>query len=433
MKQWPLVSFLIAQVACAQFQERKVPLVTWNDYDQAPHDYYEGEPQDPASVLFRDIKEGSKVPDTRSGKAYALWLMRELNVPLQSQMLVFSKTGLQRKVVSPATPRAMFFNDQTAITWIQDGMIEIESFDPLRGPVFYILEGTENRSAIERVRFARRESCLGGCHAGSATNYLPGMLARSLHTDAAGNPARVDKAGIAMNAISVHENMSHAMPIRERWGGWYVSGAPQGVAHLGNTFMTREGKSSPALDLAGIHKLMPHGNSSNIVALLIHDHQIGLMNQLYEAFYRWRTHQFFLKLKNDGVQDQRLDVLSSGNTHDVDAAVGRAVDQFLFVGEAALPDIPIQADPEFVSVFMKGAKKDGEGRSLRDLDLRTRILKYRCSHLIYSPQFQGMPKDFRQAVYAKLKEKLHDAASHLPAAERAIIWEILKATLPDLV
>jgi hypothetical protein len=385
-------------------------------------------------MLFRQIKAGLKVPDTSSGRAYALWLMRELNVPLESQMLVFSKTGLQRKVVSPETPRAMFFNDQTAITWIQDGMIEIESFDPLRGPVFYILEGTENRAVVEKVRFARRESCLGGCHAGSATNYLPGMLARSLHTDAAGNPARVDKSGIAINAISVHENMSHAMPIKERWGGWYVTGAPHGVDHLGNIFVPRAGQSLPAPDLSGIQDLMPHGKSSNIVALLIHDHQIGLMNKLYEALYRWRTHQFFMKLKADGVQDQRLEVLSSGKTHDVDAAIARAADEFLFMGEAALPDTPIQPDPAFLKVFSAGAKQDAEGRSLRQLDLRTRILKHRCSHLIYSPQFQGMPQEFRSAVYAKLREKLQGdkAASHLPAEERASIWSILKATLPDL-
>jgi hypothetical protein len=416
---------------CSAETERKVPLVTWNDYEQTPHDYYELEPQDPASVLFRQIKAGTKTPDTTSGKAYAMWLMRELHIPLQSQMLVFSKTGLQRKVVSPETPRAMFFNDHTAVTWIQDGMIEIESFDPQLGPVFYILEGTEKRDSVQAVKFARRESCLNGCHAGSATNYLPGMLARSLHTDALGNPARVDKSGIAINAISVHENMSHAMPIKERWGGWYVTGAPAGVDHLGNLFVPKKGQDLPAPDLSGLQDLLPHGHSSNIVALLIHDHQIGLMNALYQALYRWRTHRFFQKLKADGVQDQRLEVLSSGKTHHVEASIHRVVDELLFKDEAPLPSTAITPDPAFVQVFTAAAKKDAQGRSLRDLDLSTRILKHRCSHLIYCPQLQGMPAEFRTAIYQRLRQSLSDKASHLPEAERQAVLQILESTLSD--
>ena len=36
---------------------------------------------------------------------------------------------------------------------------------------------------------------------------------------------------------------------------------------------------------------------------------------------------------------------------------------------------------------------DVAGRSLRDFDLTTRLFKYPCSFLIYSPQFDGLPDE----------------------------------------
>ena len=417
----------------ADEQARKLPLVTWNDYEQHPHDYYEGEPQDPASVLFRQIQAGTKQPDTTSGRNYFLWLLKELQVPVESQLLVVSKTGLQRKVVSPATPRAMFFSDQTAITWIQDGMIEVQSFDAGRGPVFYILEGTETRQQVGKVRFARRESCLNGCHAGSATNYLPGLLARSLHVDLEGKPTSVDKAGIVVNAISLHENMSHAMPLRERWGGWAVTGAPAGLEHLGNILVPRGSQPLPFPDLKPMQEVLPYGTNSHIVPLLLHDHQVGLMNELYEALYRWRTHDFYAEKVRLGFKDDRLAVLSSTQTHAVAEGLESLVAELLFKDEAALPGVPITPDAGFLRAFSSQARRDARGRSLRDFQLTTHLLKHRCSHLIHSPQLLAMPAPFLQQLYARLDAALcgrSSAGKHLPAEERQAIREILLSVQP---
>lgn len=427
-------AFLCCALALPLLAEpARLPLVTWNDYEQHPHDYYEGTAQDPASILFRQIQAGKKQPDTSSGRNYFLWLLRELQVPVESQLLVVSKTGLQRKVVSPATPRAMFFNDQTAITWIQDGMIEVQSFDAGRGPVFYILEGTETRQQVQKVRFARRESCLNGCHAGSATNYLPGLLARSLHVDAEGKPTSVDKAGIVVNAISLHENMSHAMPLRERWGGWAVTGAPAGVEHLGNILVPRGSAPLPFPDLTPMREVLPYGTSSHIVPLLLHDHQVGLMNKLYEALYRWRTHAFYEEKVRLGFKDDRLAVLSSTQTHAVAEGIEKLVAELLFKDEAALPGVPLQPDPAFLRAFSAGARRDKAGRALRDLDLTTRLLKYRCSHLLHSPQLLAMPQPFLHQLYTRLAHALKgksNTAAHLPAEERQSIHEILLSVQP---
>jgi len=48
--------------------------------------------------------------DPRTG--YLLPLLESLGVPVESQLLVFSKTGVQRAYTSPRNPRALFFDHQ---------------------------------------------------------------------------------------------------------------------------------------------------------------------------------------------------------------------------------------------------------------------------------------------------------------------------------
>ena len=79
--------------------------------------------------------------------------------------------------------------------------------------------------------------------------------------------------------------------------------------------------------------------------------------------------------------------------------------------------------------------EDAEGRSLRDFDLKSRLMKHRCSHLILSPQVQGMPREFRTLVYGRLREVLTARPAiagfeHLSDDERVTILEILEETVP---
>jgi hypothetical protein len=409
--------------------------VSFNDYDQPPHNYYEGEARDPVSILKRQIASGEKTPDTSSARGYVDWLLRELRIPPASQTVVFSKTGLQRKVVSPHNPRALFFNDQTYMTWIPGGMIELASYDPERGPLFFILEGTE-RQPPAAVRYNQRESCLTGCHAGSATNYLPGLLARSLYVDAAGNPANVDASGIVVNAIGNHENMFHTMPLRERWGGWFVTGAPEKTGHIGNIlFPSRGGPPADAPSLGAAPASYPHGPSSDVLALMVQDHQIGLLNTLYESLYRWRNTLFLVNEKRGKAGHPPLQQIEGAELADVLEHVEKTVGQFLFAGEAALPEGGVKGDPAFIAAYQKEKRADSKGRSLRDFDLRTRLMKHRCSPMILSPQVQGMPAPFRALVFRRIREVLEAKTpapgfEHLPADERAAILEVLMETVP---
>jgi hypothetical protein len=82
---------------------------------------------------------------------------------------------------------------------------------------------------------------------------------------------------------------------------------------------------------------------------------------------------------------------------------------------------------------------DTRGRSLRDLDLRSRIFRYPCSYLIYSEPFDALPEHARAAIYARMWAVLSGAVDderyrRLTAADRRAIVEILRDTksgLPD--
>ncbi len=54
----------------------------------------------------------------------------------------------------------------------------------------------------------------------------------------------------------------------------------------------------------------------------------------------------------------------------------------LFADEQNL--LPVQGTSPFAENFAKDSPRDPQGRSLRDLDLTTRLFKYPCSYLIYS-------------------------------------------------
>ena len=114
------------------------------------------------------------------------------------------------------------------------------------------------------------------------------------------------------------------------------------------------------------------------------------------------------------------------------------VDSLLFIDEVPLP-VKVQGSSGFAEVFSAQGPRDTKGRSLRDLDLSRRLLKYPCSYLIYSPAFDALPARAKTAVYERLWTVLSgkdpDAAyKKLSPADRQAIIEILretKAGLPD--
>jgi len=83
----------------------------------------------------------------------------------------------------------------------------------------------------------------------------------------------------------------------------------------------------------------------------------------------------------------------------------------LFVDEAALLS-PVQGVTRFARAFAERGPRDRLGRSLRELDLQTRLFRYRCSYMIYSPAFEALPDPIRTAVYGRMREVLERREDH---------------------
>ena len=81
------------------------------------------------------------------------------------------------------------------------------------------------------------------------------------------------------------------------------------------------------------------------------------------------------------------------------------VDYMLFVDEAPLVG-PVKGTSGFAESFVARGPRDGQGRSLREFDLRRRLFKYPCSYMIYTPAFDALPPAAKSAVYARLWEVL---------------------------
>jgi hypothetical protein len=120
----------------------------------------------------------------------------------------------------------------------------------------------------------------------------------------------------------------------------------------------------------------------------------------------------------------------------LESAVEDLVDYLLFVDESPLPG-PVAGPSGFAATFNASGPRDSSGRSLRDLDLTRRLLKYPCSYLIYSEPFDGLPATAKAAVYQRLWNVLNgqvsgDRYDSLSAADRTAVIEILRDTKTDL-
>jgi len=376
--------------------------------------YATQQPHDAIAQLNEKLAAGSTTLTYEPGSGYLRSVLSALDLPVESQLAVFSKTSVQARIISPINPRTIFFNDRVVVGWPRGGFIEAAALDPQLGVVFYDL----NQQASASPRFERGNGCLE-CHMSlEATLSVPGMLLRS-------EAARAD--GWTMRRLG-NEVVDHRLPLSKRWGGWYVTGRDVTVASRGNLMLrdeTEEGlltmpKAIAAetlhgkFDLAGY--LSPY---SDIVALMVFDHQLHMMNLL--ARMSWETRA--AEAKPDA---KRL----------IDAVAREVADYMLFVDEAPLPS-RVVGTSGFAERFSARGPKDSRDRSLYQLDLTTRLSRYPCSYMIYSDAFDGLPAAARAAIYQRMYAVLSGTEqmprySHLSPSDRRAIVEILRETKPDL-
>lgn len=401
----------------------------YNDYELEPHGYFSKEAKDPVTLLMKRVQQGEVQIKEPNGKPLVERLLRELGLDRDTQVLVFSRTSLQRREVSYSNPRALYFNESVYLGWMPDGRIEIASFDPELGPIFYFQRELDDKSSplLERTR-----SCLG-CHAGDATNFLPGSLGRSVYPD---------QSGRSLRSIDDYRRSGHHIPLHDRYGGWFVSGNHGSMRHMGNAIASRKG-GKITIDreqYANIEKLDRFFSTdaypapgSDIAALLVFDHQVTMHHRLVEAAYRARQSLFDSKL-DPGETD--VSKLNEGRSID-EFIEGRdkVVDYLLFREETPIPEV--SCDPGFRRAFNANRITDSRNRSLKDLQLKGRIFENRCSYMIYSPTFEQFPPMLKGAIYERIHEILTapgpiEGFEYLGKAEKRRILEILHETKDDL-
>ena len=338
-----------------------------------------------------------------------------LNVSVDSQIVVFSKTSLQSNIIQPRNPRVIYFNDSVVVAWVRGGFIEIAAHDPAQGAVFYrVLRSTTGPPAM-----FRDNSCLQ-CHNSFATLGVPGFLAKSI-------PSAVD--GNALPWLGNYLT-DHRSPITERWAGWYVTGKAGSSRHLGNAPVADRNIDDVKIEDANLNLadlrsrfdtsgyLSPH---SDVVALLVFDHQLRMMNLLTRIGWQARTL----------AHDSRSDAAIVTGLRDI---AGETVDYMLFVDEAPLSGV--SGTSGFAESFGRRGPRDRKGRSLRDFDLKQRLFTNPCSYMIYSEAFEQLPPAAKSAIYQRLWDVLAGRVrapkyARLSAADRDRIIEILRETKRD--
>lgn len=402
------------------------------DYELPPINYSAAPASNAVSRLQARLDAGRGRLPLGEPTACLREVLAALEVPVASQVLVFSKTSLQRALIEPRRPRAIYFSEDAYVGWVPGGLMEVAVTDPQLGLAFYRFDP---RDTAPPVRFARDADCLS-CHAGSLTRDWPGLMVRSVFPDARGEP--IVSAGTFL--------IGHESPLSERWGGWYVTGTHGAARHLGNVIAT-EAASGATLDreaganvtnLAGYFATSQYLRpDSDIVALMVLEHQVGMHTRLAQAALRVRKWMAYQQNLQRELKEPVTDVPEGTALRVVETEAGRIVEHLLFCDEAALPAGGVHGAGDFERAFRRNKCTDPRGRSLKDFDLRTRLFAWRCSYMIYSQAFDALPPALKACVYQRLKAVLTTPAppkrfAHSPAAERAAIGEILLATKPDL-
>lgn len=402
-----LAALLLGAATCGADASAGEPVGVGN-----PIHGYDAPPSlDRLARLKVDVEAGRVSLDAGDELALLRSVLRALDVPASSQMLVTSATSFQKTIISPKRPRALYFNDDTYVGFVPGGQIEVIAIDPERGGMFYIFNRLE-RGKVPRIR--RSENCLT-CHATAQMDEIPQLVIESVVPGITGGGEmafRRDQSG-------------HGVPLGDRFGGWLVTGAPDFPKHQGNILVEwAEGKAverpmKPGDLFDPARYLLP---TSDILPQLLHEHQVGFINRAVAATYRARV----LLHENDG------------NAEAIDAGLvplaRELVRYLLFADEVPLPEGAVTGSEEFKADFLAGRRVASNGHSLRDLDLETRLLRFRCSYMIESPSFAGLPGPLRRTVDRELARALDTATeaqdyAYLPAEEKRIIRAILEETL----
>ncbi len=425
-RAWWLAAGAIATIGCATAFE-DLDGVFQGSPDHPAIQYGALPSHDPVADLNRKLQAGEAELKFEDTSGYLRPLLEALHVPIESQIVAFAKTSVQRQRINPFNPRTLFFNDSVVVGWVHGGFIEVAAQDPEQGIVFYTLD-QQSPAGDQKMKIAGRPQLVAGrgclsCHVSYATLGVPGMLLRSVFPAPDGNA--LYQAGSYVT--------DHRSPVEQRFGGWFVTGNPGPNRHLGNAVLTNiEAPESMVTDetlhvqsLQGKfdtgYYLSPY---SDLAALMVFDHQMEMMNLMVRV--GWEARYALYEGQHGGATTpERLR-----------QAVEALVDYMLFVEEAPLAG-RMEGSSGFAAKFSATGPRDSQGRSLRQLDLERRLMRYPCSYMIYTSTFDALPGEAKRAIYQRMWQILSGQehggkyARLLPEDRRAVL-EILRETKPGV-
>jgi hypothetical protein len=375
--------------------------VSYVPYEHPAIQYFQTPTNNSVNRLDERLDKGEEKLDFQAGGlGYLPSVLKQFGINVDSQVLVFTKSSFQAPLISPERPRAIYFNDEVSIGFVQHGeVMEVSAFDPTQGVAFYTL----NTGKTAKPSFARREVCLQ-CHQGGQTLGVPGLVVSSQYVPR-GAPAEHVRGGFVTDDRT---------PISDRWGGWYVSGKLGANENRG--IPTGHGvdarfDTSPYLS-----------PDSDVVALLTLEHQTRMTNLITRIGWDTRI----------AIADKKLDESRAK----IEAGIEDMVGYMLFADEAEFKG-PIEGVSTFTKTFPERGPRDKQGRSLRDFDLQKRLFKYPLSYMIYTKAFDSMPAWARDRVYRRLYEVLSgkdtsERFARLSADDRRNVLEIVRETKPGL-
>ncbi len=408
-----LLSASIGQLTAATSES----ISTAIEFRKVPHDYLNHVPKDRFAGVLKKIQEGALQLDTRDDKAFLRSLMAALDIPISSQILVFSASSLQSEIINPRNPRALYFNEDTYLGFVPGGKVEVISMDPTHAAMFYIFDRLLPGGPVPTI--ARSQKCFN-CHAGSATRRVPGLIAESLLPMASGASLETYR----------RDEQGHQIPLDQRFGGWHLTGGH----HLNPTHANLMGVTTGAGKFDKVpaepgqmwdldRHLLP---TSDILPHLVHEHQLGFENRVFHAAYTVRQ-----------LRGGERGPLPTSAKAELEKLADELARYILFTDEAKLPSGGIEGDATFMSDFARNRRATHTGLALKDFDLKTRLFKHRASYMLYTESWQKLPTELMDRVYYKMAEGLREQnasaiGAHLPPSEKRAIRTILKETLPGL-
>ena len=345
-------------------------------------------------------KGETKLTFTENGQGYLRSLLAALEVPEESQVLTFTRSSLQFDKISPKTPRAIYFKDDVAVAAVHQGkLLELIVNDKRGGLAFYTLDAAKT----DQPRLVEEGNQCAVCH-GMVNRYAPGWIVANISATTDGTPVFPDPA-------KPFDITGQSTPFELRWGGWYVTGMHGAMQHRGNVAAIDPNRpydlsATDGLNVTDLSNKFDIGQvlkpTSDIVALMVLEHQTGFANRIATINARFRA----------------------GNPADAGEIIDELIAYMTFADEVPLP-APVKGNSGFSAVFAKRGPRDPQGRSLRDFDLQTRLFRYPLSYMIYSTSFESLAPTAKTRVWQRLREVLGGTDRGRTAIA------ILAATKPD--